>query len=185
MKYSILALTALLIPPQAMMIQACDTTSQGILSLAAEEAHCHPWPSCTDWTSADTIKPAKALKARSIKARNDTVDVLVGEYDLASSGEFARLYLERGKIYRVEVVSRGGIVQIRPRHFTTQSALPLTIEDIPRASGTRALEIAPRQDGEYEFRVAGATGVGARIQIFREARSSARWQRLSARGSRT
>ena len=183
MKYSLLALTALLLPPQAMIVQACDTTAQGILFLEPESAtFCHPYPACTSWTAKDTIAIADTIKAKARAQKADSGDVLVGDYDLTNIGEFVRLELKKGEVYRVEFASRSGTLQIRPRRNWDQAALPLTIEDIPRASGTRALEIAPRQDGEYEFRVTGGAEVGARLQVFREARSSLRWQRLSQRG---
>lgn len=150
MKYSLLALTALLLPPQAMMVQAGDTMA----------------------AVADTTK----AKLRAMKG--DSVDVLVGEYDLTSSGEFVRIELEKGQVYRVEYSGRSGTLQIRPRLNSVQAALPMTIEDIPRASGTRALEIAPRQDGEYDFRASGTSGFGMRVRVFREVKPSQRWQRI-------
>lgn len=145
MKYTLLAITALLLPPQVI-------TAQGILD---------------------------PLKAKASAAKTDSIDVLVGEYDLTTSGEFVRIYLEKGQVYRVEYTTRTGNLQIRPRRSSDQTALPLTIEDIPRASGTRALEIAPRQDGEYDFRFNGTSGVGARLRVFREIRPSERWRRIS------
>jgi hypothetical protein len=182
MKYSLLALTALLLPPQAMIVQACDTTAQGILFLEPESAtFCHPYPSCTSWTPKDTAGVADTLKAKIRALKGDTAYVLVGDFDLSSSGEFAWIELEKGQVYRVEFSGQSSNLQIRPRRRSDPGVLPLTIEDIPRASGTRALEITPRQDGEYEFRVTGGSEVGARLQVFREARSSLRWQRLSAR----
>lgn len=161
MKYSLLAVTALLLPPQAMMVQACDTTAQGILTLAPEsESFCHPWPGCTNWTPEDTVRIADPLKAKAAAAKIDSVDLLIAEYDLTTSGEFARIHLEKGQVYRVELTSRTGTLQIRPRRNSDQPALPLTVEDIPRASGTRAVELVPRSDGDYEFRVTG-TAVSA------------------------
>ena len=108
MKYRLLALTALFLPPQAMMVQ--------------------------DWTPTDTgiTDPTKA-KLRAIKG--DTVDMLVGDYDLAS-GEFVRIELKKGQVYRVEFSGRGGSLQIRPRLGSHQAALPMIIEDIPHASST-------------------------------------------------
>jgi len=180
MKYSLLAITALLLPPQAMMVQACDTTAQGILDLESESRpFCHPWPGCTSWTPSDTIRVAEIRKAKSAGAKPDSIDVLVGEYDLTTSGEFVRLYLEEGQVYRVEFTARTGSLQIRPRRSSDQPVLPLTTEDIPRASGTRSFEIAPRQDGDYDFRVTGTTGFGARLKVFREIRPSERWRRIS------
>ena len=178
MKYPLLALTALLLPPQAMMVQACDTTGQGILVLEPESAtFCHPYPGCTSWTAKDTVAVADTIKAKARAQKADSGDVLVGDYAL-SSGEFVRLDLEKGQVYRVEFSSRTGSLQIRPRRSWDQAALPLTIEDIPRASGTRALEIAPRQDGEYDFRVIGTSDIGTRLRIFREFKPSQRWQRI-------
>lgn len=182
MKYSLLAITALLVPPQAMMVQACDTTAQGVVVLAPEsKTFCHPWPGCTSWTTDDTVRVSDPLKAKTAAAKTDSSDVLVGEYELTTSGEFVRIYLEKGQVYRVEFTARTGNLQIRPRRSSEQPALPLTIEDIPRASGTQALEIAPRQDGEYDFRVTGTSGVGARLQVFREIKPSERWQRISGK----
>jgi hypothetical protein len=181
MKYSIVALTALLVPPQAMMLQACETTAQGILALAPDEPRCHPWPSCTSWTVEDTTRK-KDVKAKrlALKRGADSMDVLIGEFDFTTSGEFARLDLEEGQIYRVEFTARQGSLQIRPRRSNSQPLLPLRIEDAPRASGTVAMEIAPREDGEYDFRVSGMGGIGARIRVYREISPSARWQRISS-----
>lgn len=183
MKYSFLAVAALLLPPQAFMVQACDTTAQGILVLEPEsQTFCHPWPGCTSWTPGDTVRSGDPLKTKSAAAKADSIDVLVGEYDLTSSGEFVRLFLEKGQIYRVEFTAQTGNLQIRPRRSSEQSVLPLTSEDIPRASGTRAVQIAPRQDGDYDFRVSGTSGIGARLRVFREIKPSERWRRIS--GSR-
>lgn len=180
MKYSFLAVAALLLPPQAIIVQACDTTAQGILDIEREsETFCHPWPGCTSWVAADTVRVGDPLKAKSAAAKTDSIDVLVGDYDLTSGGEFVRIFLEEGQIYRVELTAQGGNLQIRPRRSSEQPALPLTIEDIPRASGTRAIQIAPRQDGDYEFRVSGTGGFGARLRVFREVKPSERWRRIS------
>lgn len=182
MKYSILAVTALLIPPQ-IVVQACDSSGSGAVAVAPEDGACHPWPSCTTWTAKDSVgTPAPAKLVREAGGP-DSVDVLIDEFDLTNPGEFARVYLERGKIYRVEVSSRSGTLDIRPRDRSGQSLLPLTVEDIPRASGTRAVEVAPRADGDYEFRAIGASAPGARVRIVREIRPSARWQRLSGKHS--
>jgi hypothetical protein len=163
-----------------MMVQACDTTAQGILDIEPEsETFCHPWPGCTSWTAADTLPVADLRKSKRAAAKSDRMDVLVGEYDLAVNGEFVRLALERGQVYRVEFNARNGNLQIRPRRSSDQPVLPLTVEDIPRASGTRALEIAPRQDGEYDFRIVGASDAGGRLTVFREIRPSERWRRIS------
>jgi hypothetical protein len=183
MKYSLLALTALLLPPQAMIVQACDTTAQGILDIEREsETFCHPYPGCTGWTTTDTQLVADPVKKKVVAAKLDSSDVLVGEYDLTFTGEFARIFLEKGQVYLVEFTAPGGNLQIRPRRSSEQPALPLTVEDIPRASGTRALEIAPRHDGDYDFRFVGANGTGARLRVYREIKPSERWRRIS--GSR-
>ena len=181
MKFSILAV-ALVLPPQAMIVQACDTTAQGILDIEREsETFCHPWPGCTSWTAQDTVRIADLKKTKSAAAKADSIDVLVGEYDLTFSGEFVRLQLTKGQVYRVEFTSTTGTLQIRPRRNSEQLALPLIIEDIPRASGTQAVAIAPRHDGEYDFRALGTSGVGARLRVFREIKSSERWRRISGR----
>ena len=180
MKYSLLALTALLLPPQALVIQACDTTAQGILFLEPESVtFCHPYPACTSWTAKDTSSIADTVKAKIRLAKADSVEVLIGEYDLTNIGEFVRIELKQGQVYRVEFSSREGTLQIRPRRSDQQGALPLTIEDIPRASGTRALEIVPRQDGEYDFRATSISGFGMKLRVFRDGRPSQRWQRIS------
>jgi hypothetical protein len=180
MRHSFFAFIALLLPPQTMIVQACDTTAQGIVDLEREsESFCHPWPGCTSWTMNDTMRVADLRKAKMAAAKSDSIDVLVGEYDLANQ-EFVRIHLDQGQIYRVEFTARNGNLQIRPRRSYEQAALPLTIEDIPRASGTRAIEIAPRQDGEYDFRVIGSSGSTARLSIFREVRPSERWRRISS-----
>ncbi|MEO8201452.1 MAG: hypothetical protein ABI679_13075 [Gemmatimonadota bacterium] len=180
MKYSIMALTALVLPTQTVLVQACDSNGSGLVTIAPEEEICSTWPSCTTWTTRDTAQTPTLEKVARVAAVADSEDVLVDEFDLTNLGEFARVYLEKGKIYRVEFSSQSGRLDIRPRDRSGQSLLPLTIEDLPRASGTRALEIAPRADGEYEFRADGVRGAGARIRIVREVTPSARWKRLSA-----
>jgi hypothetical protein len=105
----------------------------------------------------------------------------VREYHLTTTGEFVRLHLEKGNVYLVEFTSRTGSLQIRPRRNSDQAALPLTVEEIPRASGTRAIEIAPRQDGDYDFLAIGTSGVGARLRVYREIKPSERWRRISGR----
>jgi hypothetical protein len=156
MKYSMLAIVMFLIPSQPMVVQAGDTPAEG-----------------------DRFDDPR--KAKSAAAKIDSVDVMIGDYDLTVSGEFVRVSLDEGQVYRVEFDARSGGLEIRPRRSHEQPALPLIIEDIPRASGTRAIEIAPRQDGEYDFRVLGVSGVGARLKIFREVKPSERWRRISNR----
>lgn len=178
MQYPIIAMAALVVSAQP-MVQACDTVGQGELIVAPTDGTaCQRWPACTTW-SIDSSALAVPLAATAASREADSVDVLIGEYDLSVTGEFVRVYLERGQIYRVEFSSRGGVLDIRPRDRTAQQILPLTIEDFPRASGTRAIEIAPRADGDYEFRALGSGQAGARLRIYREIRPSARWQRLS------
>ena len=130
MKLSLISLTVLLVSPPA-SLQACETTGHSELTLSTVEGE----------TGA-----------------TDSVDVLVGEFDLAN-GEFVRIHLERGKIYRIEFASPSGTLRIRPRDRATEPVLPSPSRISPGRAGPRRWKSLPAPMASMSLSRPGPAGM--------------------------
>jgi hypothetical protein len=82
------------------------------------------------------------------------------------SGEFARVMLASGSVYRVEIASEGLQLQVRPIQAGIQDPLVQVLLPGESPSGTVLYTVRPRGDGLYEFRsVGGDRGRATRVRV--------------------
>jgi hypothetical protein len=158
---------------QTVLLDACDSTGRGVLGIAAEESHCHPWPACTRWTPADTIRLRQPFPITASQA-DDSVDIMVDRFDLAPL-EIISVDLEAERIYRVEFTAENADLEVRPGK--PDLPLPTRISRVTslRASGVRVLEIVPKRSGEYRFRMSGPERRTISLTIILERRARTPW----------
>ena len=104
-------------------------------------------------------------------------DSLVLAHDFTARGEFARVELQEGKVYRVEVTN-ARVLAIRNREAGTQLPLTRITEDLARPSNTVAFELEPSVSGEYELRLDGRSRGLAQMRIFLDAHATERQQKV-------
>lgn len=106
-----------------------------------------------------------------------SADVLVLDYDFASGGgEYARVPLEAGQVYRGELNSSDVSLVIRAvgGRIRAPRVYPVLGPDSP--SGASVVELYPDHDAVYEIRPVadGGGGVATRLRLFRDVRASQR-----------
>jgi hypothetical protein len=110
----------------------------------------------------------------------DSTDVLVLDRDFSAIGEYIRVFLQAGQVYRAEMGSPDLSLEIRGvvggvvRPAQLPRIYPFLSSETP--SGTSIVEIYPEVDSEYEIRAVGirSGGVGTRLRLYRDVRASAR-----------
>jgi hypothetical protein len=144
-----------------------DSTSAGELVIAPEEPLCHPWPSCTSWTSDSAFMFATPTPAKQNEAVKTGRQVLA-DFELSVPGESVPVRLKAGTRYRLEYEGpeESIIVRAPGRHGI---GLPTVgVGHLASASGLRVLEFTTGPGGTYEF-VAGRIldgSVRARLSRF-------------------
>ena len=144
-----MAVSALL----ALVLTACDSTSHGELVIAPEEPFCHPWPSCTTWTSDTAIVVMAPLPAKATERVKSGHNVLA-DFELSVPGESVRVRLKSGGRYRLEYAGPEGSILIRAPGSPVTGIPTVAIGHQARASGVRVLEFRAGPNGDYEV-VAG------------------------------
>jgi hypothetical protein len=112
----------------------------------------------------------------------DSANVLVLDHDFSGAGEFVRVFLQSGQVYRGELSSPDVVLQIRGvidgvvRPTQLPRIYPFLPSDTP--SGMSIVEIYPEVDAEYEIRAVAISGggVSARLRLYRDVRASSRRQ---------
>jgi hypothetical protein len=130
-----------------------DSTSAGELVIAPEEPLCHPWPSCTSWTSDSALMFATPVPIKQNEGVKTGHSVLA-DFELSVTGESVPVRLKAGTRYRLEYEGpeESIIVRAPGRHGT---GLPTVgVGHLASASGERVLEFTTGPGGTYEF-VAG------------------------------
>lgn len=110
----------------------------------------------------------------------DTSDVLVLDHVFSALGEYTRVFLQSGQVYRAELSSPDMTLQIRAlegrvvRPTQLPRIYPFVSSDTP--SGTSIVEIYPEVDAEYEIRAVtlGNARIATRLRLYRDVRASAR-----------
>ncbi len=123
-----------------------------------------------------TLAPL-AASAQAREAFSSPKDSLVLAHDFTARGEFARVELEQGKVYRVEVTN-ARVLAVRNREAGTQLPFTRITEDLARPSNTVAFELEPSVSGEYELRLDGRTRGLAQMRVFLDAHATQRQQKV-------
>jgi hypothetical protein len=123
-----------------------------------------------------------SLRAQASEDRSpsDSANVLVLDHDFSAAGEFVRVFLQDGQVYRAELSSPDMTLQIRGlvegvvRPTQLPRIYPFLRSDTP--SGTSIVEIYPEVDAEYEIRsiALGGSGVATRLRLYRDIHASGR-----------
>ena len=116
---------------------------------------------------------ASSSAADSSKPR----DTLVMAHEFTASTEFARVTLDAGQVYRVELT---GATAMQVRALLPGEQLPIVArnEPYPRASRTVVFELSPSVTTVYEIRVGGITGGAAPLRIYWDQHSTERRQKV-------
>jgi len=118
-----------------------------------------------------TVAPGDTTPVRPAR------DTLVLAHEFTASTEFARVTLEAGQAYRVEVMD-GGVVQVRALEPGAQNPVVNRTEAFPRASQTVAFELQPSVTTVYEIRVGRITRGAASMRIFWDHHATERRQKV-------
>jgi hypothetical protein len=142
-----------------------DSTSAGELVLAPEEPLCHPWPSCTTWTTDSALALTQATPAK-LSDGVKTGHHAVAAFELSVPGESVRVWLKAETRYRLEYEGPEESVIVRAPGSTTE--LPMArIGHLASASGTRVLEFMSGPEGTYEFVAGGIAGESIPFRLTR------------------
>jgi hypothetical protein len=117
----------------------------------------------------DSTKPA--MEAR------DSTDVLVLEHDFTGPGEFARVFLLKGQVYRAVLSTGDASLEIYPVKGGPPVFFAREESDAPGASGTTVLSVYPRADAEYQIRLIQG-GPIVTLRLYRDIRASRRRQKV-------
>jgi len=131
----------------------CDSTSAGELVLAPEEPHCHPWPSCTSWTSDSALgsaTPAPTKQNEDVKTGHQ----VLADFELSVTGESVPVRLKAGTRYRLEYEGPEESIIVRTPGRNGIGLPSAGVGHLASASGVRVLEFTTGPGGTYEF-VAG------------------------------
>jgi hypothetical protein len=104
-------------------------------------------------------------------------DTLILAHEFTAATEFARVELDAGQVYRVEVTD-GDALQVRALLPGVQNPVLGKTEAIPRASRTVAFELLPSVSAVYEIRVGHLTRGEAPVRIYWDQHATARRQKV-------
>lgn len=120
---------------------------------------------------------ALTLLTGSAQADSGARDTLVLVHEFTAPSEFARVTLESGQVYRVELTN-GNSIQVRTLLAGEQNPIVARTEAYPRASRTVVFELAPSVTTVYEFRVGGISRGAAPLRVYWDHHSTARRQKV-------
>lgn len=129
------------------------------------------------WLLLAALAAAPTALAAQGKGVPDSL-VLAHEFSTPKA-EFVRAWLEKGKVYRLEVTN-ARLLQVRSRTNGLQLPLTRRIEDMARPSNTVAFEIAPSFSAEYEFRVNGLFHGAAPVRVYEDGDATRRLRKVIA-----
>lgn len=132
--------------------------------------------------AALAFSPIPPLYGQSDASPSDTADVLIVDHDFAGLGEWVRVFLQEGLVYRAELNSPDARLEIRGaiRNTVPVRVYPRLASATP--SGSTILELHPAQDAEYEIRsvALGSARLGTRLRLYRDVSASERRQVVRA-----
>lgn len=103
-------------------------------------------------------------------------DVLVLDQNYSGTGEYVRLFLQSGLVYRAELGSPDVTLQIRSVGEKIRAPRVYPITGPESASEASIVELYPDKDGEYEIRAVGMNGAGVatHLRLYRDVEESHR-----------
>ena len=115
--------------------------------------------------------------AREAGQPGDSANVLVLEHDFTGPGEFARVFLQKGQVYRAELNTGDAVLEIYPLKGGPPVFFAREESDAPGASGQTVLSVYPRADTEYQIRLVSG-GPIVTLRLYRDIRASRRRQKI-------
>jgi hypothetical protein len=110
-------------------------------------------------------------------APGDTTDVLVLDHDFTSPGEFARVFLQKGLVYRAVLSTGDASLEILPLKGGPPVFFAREESESPGASGFTVLSVYPRADATYQIRLVEG-GPVVNLKLYRDVRASRRRQKV-------
>lgn len=132
---------------------------------------------CTTVLSAATVAAAQQDSTHQAPGTRDTADVLVLEHAFTGPGEFARVFLQKGQVYRAVLNTGDAALEIYPIKGGPPVFFAREESDAPGASGETVLSVYPRADAEYQLRLVSG-GPVVTLRMYRDIRSSRRRQKV-------
>jgi hypothetical protein len=126
--------------------------------------------------SAQDSTAAADTSARKVTPR-DSANVLVLEHDYTGPGEFARVFLESGQVYRAELSDADASLEIYPVKGGPPVFLAREESEGPDAGGHAVFSVYPRADAMYQIRLISG-GPVVTLRLFRDIRASRRRQKI-------
>jgi hypothetical protein len=130
---------------------------------------------CT--TLAVTSAAAAQQDSTAKTEPRDSTDVLVLDHDFTGPGEFARVFLLKGQVYRAVLNTGDAALEIYPLKGGPPVFFAREESDAPGASGQTVLSVYPRSDAEYQIRLISG-GPIVTLRLFRDIRASRRRQKV-------
>jgi hypothetical protein len=121
------------------------------------------------------------------KPEADSTDVLIVDHDFSAPGEYVRVFLQSGQVYRAELGSPDVVLQFRGvrEGVVRPTQLPRVYRFLSyeTPAGASFFDIYPDVDAEYEIRAVllGGSTFASRFRLYRDLRTSARRQRVRNR----
>ena len=121
------------------------------------------------------LAPPVRGAAQATAAPQDSTDVLVLDHDF-TPGEFVRVFLANGVVYRAELATADVDLTIRARR-SGQPQVFVARESAERSpSGGAVYSVRPLADGEYEIRAESGGGGVTNLKLYRDIHASRRRQ---------
>lgn len=114
---------------------------------------------------------------RNLQDPQDSTDVLVLDHDFTGPGEFARVFLQKGLVYKAIISEPSASLEIYPIKGGSNVFTAREESDQPGASGFTVLSVYPRADAEYQVRLLEG-GPVVNLKIYRDVRASRRRQKV-------
>lgn len=120
---------------------------------------------------------AQQDSTRPVVETRDSADVLVLDHDFTGPGEFARVFLLKGQVYRAVLSTGDASLEIYPVKGGPPVFFAREESGAPGASGTTVLSVYPRADAEYQIRLIQG-GPVVTLRLYRDIRASRRRQKV-------
>jgi hypothetical protein len=127
--------------------------------------------------AATTVAAAQQDTAARVSQPRDSTDVLVLEHAFTGPGEYARVFLLKGQVYRAVLSTGDASLEIYPIKGGPPVFFAREESDAPGASGETVLSVYPRADAEYQFRLLSG-GPVVTLRLYRDIRASRRRQKV-------
>jgi hypothetical protein len=122
--------------------------------------------------TAGSVHAQDTTAVRDSVVVEDSTDVLVVDHSFTAPGEFVRVFLQKGEVYRAELTTADVSLDVHPRPSGPPAFVSRTEES--GAGGRLVFEIYPRTDKEHEITVLGLGDAVVRLQLYHDFKASQR-----------